>query len=200
MKDSILALQSARIGFAVTGSFCTFERAFEQMGALSAAGAEVFPILSENAYQTDTRFYTAALVREIVTAKCGRPIWHTLGEVEPIGPKKLLDLLIIAPCTGNTLGKLAGGIIDTSPVMAAKSQLRNGRPVLLAIATNDGLALAAKNIGMLMTMRNVYFVPYGQDDPQRKPYSLVAHMDALPEAAGEAIQGRQIQPILRVYE
>ena len=133
-----------------------------------------------------------------LSAICGREIWHTLPEVEPIGPQKLLDLLIVAPCTGNTLGKLAGGIIDTPVVMAVKSHLRNGRPVLIAVSTNDGLFLCARNIGALMACRHFYFVPYRQDSPDKKPCSLVARMDLILESAQAALDGRQLQPVLRV--
>lgn len=192
-------LHGCKIGFAITGSFCTFDKAFDAMETLAAWGAEIYPILSENAYELNTRFYQADEVRRYVHEISGRPAWHTLNQVEPIGPKKLLDLLIIAPCTGNTAGKLAGGVIDTPVVMAAKSHLRNSRPVLLAMSTNDGLGLAAANIGKLMTVKNVYFVPYGQDDPAGKPTSIVAHMELIPEAASDALLGRQLQPVLREY-
>ena len=157
------------------------------------AGAEMYPIFSENAYSFDTRFYTAEKAREEMREICGRDIWHTIVEVEPIGPKKLLDLLIIAPCTGNTLGKLAYAITDTAVTMAAKAQLRNGRPVLLAISTNDGLSQSAKNIGALMPVQNVFFVPFRQDDPVGKPSSLVADLEKLPLAAQMALNGHKIE-------
>ena len=147
----------------------------------------------------DTRFFTAEQVRDTLKKATGREIWHTLQQVEPIGPQKLLDLLIVAPCTGNTLAKMAQGGVDTPASMAVKSQLRNGRPVLLAISTNDGLGVSARNIAQLLTMRHIYFVPYGQDDPEGKPASLVAHMELLAESAEAALQGKQIQPILRSY-
>ena len=178
-------LKGKRIGFAMTGSFCTFARVFEAAASLAAADAQLYPILSD-----------AEEVRRRLEDICGRPIWHTLPQVEPIGPKKLLDLLVIAPCTGNTLGKLAGGVFDTPAAMAAKSHLRNERPLLLAVSTNDGLAMSARSIGTLLAWKNVYFVPFGQDDPQRKPASLVARMESLPEAAAAALAGRQIQPLL----
>ena len=190
-------LAGKRIGFAMTGSFCTFSRVFQAAEALAAAGAELYPILSDNAWSLDTRFFSAAAVRERLETICGREIWHTLPQVEPIGPKKLLDLLIVAPCTGNTLGKLAGGIFDTPAAMAAKSHLRNDRPLLLAVSTNDGLAMSARSIGTLLAWKNVYFVPFGQDDPVKKPTSLVAAMSLIPEAAAAALAGRQLQPVLR---
>ena len=189
-------LSGRRIGFAMTGSFCTFSQVFPAAAALTQAGAELYPILSENAWSLDTRFFSAAEVRARLEAICGREIWHTLPQVEPIGPKKLLDLLIIAPCTGSTLGKLAAGIYDTPVAMAAKSHLRNDRPVLLAVSTNDGLSMSARSIGTLMAWKNVFFVPFGQDDPVKKPTSLVAHMGLIPEAAGAALVGRQLQPVL----
>lgn len=189
-------LKGKRIGFAMTGSFCTFARVFEAAASLAAADAQLYPILSDNAWTLDTRFFRAEEVRRRLEDICGRPIWHTLPQVEPIGPKKLLDLLVIAPCTGNTLGKLASGVFDTPAAMAAKSHLRNERPLLLAVSTNDGLAMSARSIGSLLAWKNVYFVPFGQDDPQRKPASLVAHMESLPEAAAAALAGRQIQPLL----
>ena len=186
-------LEGARIGCAMTGSFCTFRAAFDAWRALKQTGAEMYPIFSENAYSFDTRFYTAEKAREEMREICGRDIWHTIVEVEPIGPKKLLDLLIIAPCTGNTLGKLTYAITDTAVTMAAKAQLRNGRPVLLAISTNDGLSQSAKNIGALMPVQNVFFVPFRQDDPVGKPSSLVADLEKLPLAAQMALNGHKIE-------
>lgn len=191
-----MSLSGKRIGFAMTGSFCTFHQVFPQMERLSALGAELFPILSYHAYELDTRFYPAAEVRQRMTDIAGRAIWHTLPEVEPIGPRKLLDLLIVAPCTGNTLGKLAAGIIDTPVTMAVKSQLRNRRPVLLAVSTNDGLGASARNIGTLMNERYFYFVPYAQDDPVGKPASLVARMEQIVPAAVAALAGRQLPPLV----
>ena len=189
-------LSGKRIGFAMTGSFCTFSQVFPEAQRLADEGASLYPILSDNVWSLDTRFYTAEQVKSRLEAICGRPIWHTLPEVEPIGPKHLLDLLIVAPCTGNSLGKLAGGIIDTPVVMAAKSQLRNGGPVLLAVSTNDALAMCAKNIGALLACRNFYFVPFRQDSPEKKPASLVARFDLLFESACAALEGRQLQPLL----
>ena len=188
--------KSVRIGCAMTGSFCTFRKVFQAWQALAETGAALTPIMSLAAYESDTRFYPAAEARRIFREICGREIWHTIVETEPIGPKKLLDLLIIAPCTGNTLAKLAAGIADTPVTLAAKSHLRNGRPVLIAPSTNDGLGRNAENLGKLQAMRDFYFVPYGQDAPEGKPASLVSYFDRIPQAAQGALEGRQIQPLL----
>ena len=190
-------LNTARIGCAMTGSFCTFKRAFEAWRALAASGASLTPIMSFNAASLDTRFYPAAEAVKLFGEIAGRPPLVTLGEVEPIGPKKLLDALVIAPCTGNTLAKLAGGIADTPVTLAAKSHLRNGRPLVIAVSSNDALAQNAKNIGQLLAMRNVFFVPFAQDDPVGKPNSLVARFDLVPETLKCALENRQIQPVLR---
>ena len=189
-------LGGVRIGCAMTGSFCTFRAAFDAWRALRATGAELIPILSFNAGSLDNRFYTAADSRQILTEICGHEILDSIPAVEPIGPKKLLDLLIVAPCTGNTLAKIAAGITDTPVALAVKSHLRNARPVLLAISTNDALSGSAQNIGKLLNTRNIYFVPFRQDDPLGKPNSAVARFDLMPESANLALQGRQIQPIL----
>ena len=188
--------KSVRIGCAMTGSFCTFRKVFQAWQALAETGAALTPIMSQAAYESDTRFYPAAEARRIFREICGREIWHTIVETEPIGPKKLLDLLIIAPCTGNTLAKLAAGIADMPVTLAAKSHLRNGRPVLIAPSTNDGLGRNAENLGKLQAMRDFYFVPYGQDAPEGKPASLVSYFDRIPQAAQGALEGRQIQPLL----
>ena len=189
-------LNGVRIGCAMTGSFCTFRAVFDAWRALRATGAELIPILSFNAGSLDNRFYTAADARQILTEICGNEILDSIPAVEPIGPKKLLDLLIVAPCTGNTLAKIAAGITDTPVALAVKSHLRNNRPVLLAISTNDALSGSAQNIGKLMNTKNIYFVPFRQDDPEKKPASAVARFELLPESANLALRGRQIQPIL----
>ena len=193
--DSI-NLSGVRIGCAMTGSFCTFRAVFDAWRALRAKGAELIPILSFNAGSLDNRFYTAAESRQILTEICGHEILDSIPAVEPIGPKKLLDLLIVAPCTGNTLAKIAAGITDTPVALAVKSHLRNNRPVLLAISTNDALSGSAQNIGKLMNTKNIYFVPFRQDDPEKKPASAVARFEMLPESANLALRRRQIQPIL----
>ena len=189
-------LKNVRIGCAMTGSFCTFKQTFDAWRMLRDAGAELVPIMSFNASSTDTRFYPAVEAIREFEEICGREVLRTIPQVEPIGPKKLIDLLIVAPCTGNTLAKLANGITDTPVALAAKSHLRNGRPVLLAVSTNDALGASAQNIGRLLNAKHVYFAPFGQDDPEHKPNSAVAHFEKLPEAALLALQGEQFQPIL----
>ena len=189
-------LEGKTVGFAMTGSFCTFARVIEQIRALSALGAKLVPIMSRTAADTDTRFGRAADIDAEIEEICGRKILTTVFETEPIGPKGYLDLLIVAPCTGNSLAKLAAGIADTSVTMAVKAHLRNAKPVLLAVSTNDGLANAAKNIGSLLNYKNVFFVPFGQDDYIKKPTSLVADVTKIPAAACDALDYKQIQPIL----
>lgn len=184
------------IGFAMTGSFCTFEAAFEALEELVKEYKFVIPILSEISAETDTRFGKAEDHVERIWKLCGRRPWTSIKEVEPIGPKGLLDLLVIAPCTGNTLGKLAGGITDSTVTMAAKAHLRNEKPVLVAVSTNDGLGASGRNIMELMNRKHIYMVPFGQDDPTGKPNSLKANMSMIPKAASAALEGRQLQPVL----
>ena len=183
------------IGFALCGSFCTYSKVFPIMEALTKEHT-VIPIFSDNSYCTDSRFGSAEDHIRKAENICGRPVLHTISEVEPIGPKKLLDILVIAPCTGNTLAKLAHSIADTPVTMAAKSHLRNGRPVLVGISTNDALAGAAENIGKLLGRKNYYFVPFRQDDPAGKPTSIVADYEQIPQAIEAAVNGKQLQPIL----
>ena len=183
------------IGFAMCGSFCTYSSVFPVMKTL-AKEHTVIPIFSHNAYTIDSRFGTAQDHIQLASEICGREPLHTIAQVEPIGPKKLLDILIIAPCTGNTLAKLAHSIADGPVTMAVKSHLRNGRPVLIAVSTNDALAGAAENIGKLLGKKHYYFVPFGQDDPERKPTSMVADFTKIPQALKLAQIGQQIQPIL----
>lgn len=183
------------IGFAMCGSFCTYAAVFPIMEAL-ANDHTVIPIFSPVSYATDTRFGKAETHRHHAAQICGSEPLHTIAQVEPIGPKQLLDALIIAPCTGNTLAKLAHGIADTSVTMAAKSHLRNGRPVLIAVSTNDALAAASENIGRLLARKNYYFVPFRQDDATGKPTSMVADFEKIPEALRAALENRQLQPIL----
>lgn len=186
-----------KIGFAVTGSFCTFSRAFEQMKILREMNAEIIPVLSFSGSSTDTRFGTAADNIEKITEICGRRPVMTIEDAEPIGPKKMTDVMLVAPCTGNTLAKLAGSITDSPVTMAVKSHLRNSKPVILNISTNDALAGSLKNIGMLMNMKNYYFVPFSQDDSRKKPSSLVADFTLIPDTISSAINGVQIQPVVR---
>lgn len=183
------------IGFALCGSFCTFHKVFPIMQAL-AAQHTVIPIFSHSAYTIDSRFGTAQSHIRQAEQICGRSPICTIAQAEPIGPKKLLDILVIAPCTGNTLAKLAHGIADGPVTMAVKSHLRNGRPVVVAVSTNDALSGAAENIGKLLGRKNFYFVPFGQDDPAGKPTSMVAHFEMIPQTVESAAQNRQIQPIL----
>ena len=183
------------IGFAVCGSFCTYSIVFPVMEQLSREH-HVTPIFSDAAYSVDSRFGTAR--EHIVMAEtiCGTPPLHTLAQVEPVGPKKLFDILIIAPCTGNTLAKLAHSIADTPVTMAAKSHLRNGRPILVAVSSNDALAGAAAGIGLLMNRRGIYFVPFEQDDHRAKPTSCVADFTQILPAAEAALEGRQLEPMV----
>lgn len=183
------------IGFALCGSYCTYDRVFPVIEALSKEN-KVIPILSEAAYATDSRFGTAEHWKRKLEEICGCPPLHLISQVEPIGPKGLLDILVIAPCTGNTLAKLAHSIADGPVTMAAKSHLRNGRPVLVAVSTNDGLAGAGENIGRLLSRKHYYFVPFGQDDPLKKPTSLIADFARIPQAMEGAMAGQQIQPML----
>ena len=184
------------VGFALTGSFCTFSKALKALEEVAARYEHVTPILSERSGSTDSRFGRGEEFKDEMERICGRPAVDTIGKAEPIGPKKLLDVLVICPCTGNTLAKLAAGIADSSVTMAAKSHLRNGRPLVLAVSTNDGLAGAAKNIGSLLDKKHVYFVPFGQDDPAEKPTSLVADFSQVPAAVDAALRGEQLQPLL----
>lgn len=184
-----------KIGFAMCGSFCTFSQVFPVMEAL-AKEHSVMPIFSDTVYTTDTRFGKANEHIRRATEICGAAPIHTIFQAEPIGPKKLLDALIIAPCTGNTLAKLSRGIADTAVTMAAKSHLRNGRPVVIAISTNDALAGAAENIGRLLVRKHHYFVPFGQDDAFNKPTSMVADFKQLAETLDAALAGQQIQPLI----
>ena len=189
-------MDKTRVGFALTGSFCTIESALDALEATVRRWPDTRAILSETAGSTDTRFGTAADLRQRLEALTGRAVIDSIPTAEPIGPKGLLDVLVIAPCTGNTLAKLANGIADTSVTMAAKAHLRNGRPVVLAVSTNDGLAGAARNIGELLCRKHYYFVPFRQDDPAEKPASLVADLRLVPDTAAAALEGKQLQPLL----
>lgn len=183
-------------GFALCGSFCTIADAVKQIFELKKLGMQIIPIMSQIVYSTDNRFNNAKELREEIEEICGEKIIHTVVGAEPIGPKKLLDILIVAPCTGNTLAKLSNGITDTSVTMAVKAHLRNNRPVVIAPATNDALSASAQNIGRLLNVKNIYFVPYGQDDPYKKSTSLIADFTKIPETVKFALEGKQIQPLL----
>ena len=184
------------VGFALCGSFCTHARAMEALEQVKARFARVVPIVSETVAATDTRFGAAHDLMREVERICDHRVIATVKGAEPIGPQKLLDLLIICPCTGNTLGKLAAGVTDSSVTMAAKAHLRNGRPLVLAPSTNDGLSASAGSIGALLNRKYIYFVPFGQDDPEKKPASLVADFAQVADAAQAALEGRQLQPLL----
>lgn len=184
------------IGFAMCGSFCTFKKVIPQMQVLIDAGFKIQPIMSFTAYDTDTRFGSAEAFHKEIEGICEKKIWHTLTEVEPIGPKKLLDLLIIEPATGNTLAKLAGGIADTPVTLAAKAHARNGKPTLIAVSTNDGLSGNTGNIGKLLMARGYYFLPLRQDNSAQKPTSVVADFSRTHEYAVAALSGIQLQPLL----
>ena len=183
------------IGFALCGSFCTFSAVFPVMRKLSEE-YDLIPIFSQAASTVSSRFGTPEEFRARAKDICGKPPLDTIAQVEPIGPKKLLDALVIAPCTGNTLAKLSHSIADTPVTMAAKSHLRNGRPIVIALSTNDGLAGAAENIGKLLARKHYYFVPFRQDDPAGKPTSLAADFTLLPQTLRLALEGKQIQHIL----
>ena len=189
-------MSKTRIGFALTGSYCTFQRAFRAMEQLVEEGYAVTPVLSFAVLDRDTRFYSKEAVHDILLKITGNEPICTMQDAEPIGPKKLLDAYVIAPMTGVSLGKMAHGIFDTPALLGAKSHLRNGRPVLIAPSTNDGLSTSAENIGKILVMRNVYFVPFGQDDPVGKPRSLVADFDKISAALSAALAGAQLQPML----
>lgn len=189
-------LTQVKLGFALTGSFCTFRKVIDEMRKISGSGVELIPIMSHNASSIDTRFGKAKDFVGEIEDICRRKVIDKISEAEPIGPKKLLDALLIAPCTGNTLGKLACGVTDTSVTMAAKASLRNHRPVIIAPSTNDALGASAKNIGFLMNSKNIYFVPFAQDDPISKTTSMVAKWDLLLPAVDAALEGRQLQPVI----
>ncbi len=188
--------EKIKVGFAVCGSFCTFEKAFETAENLVAKGYDLTPIMSFNARNISTRFGNCEENALKLEKICGKKVLSTIEEVEPIGPKKSFDILVVAPCTSNTLSKLAVGITDTPVTMAVKSHVRNSRPVLIALATNDALAASGKNIGTLMNYRNYYFVPYSQDDYMQKPYSMIARFETLEKSLELALLNKQIQPLI----
>ena len=189
-------MRKERVGFAVCGSFCTHRAVLDALRQLTEIYETVIPIASENTAVTDTRFGMADHLMEELKKMTGREVLRDISSVEPIGPKRLLDILVIAPATGNTIAKLAAGITDTTVTMAAKAHLRNGRPVVIAMASNDALSAGAKNIGELLVRKNYFFVPFRQDDPFGKPCSLVADFEKLPETVDAALTGKQVQPIL----
>lgn len=192
----MIDLKGVKIAFVMTGSFCTFDKAFKQARILKELGAELIPVMSFNAFSLNTRFGSAEENAAILEEICGRKVIATIEDAEPIGPKKMADIMIVAPCTGNTLAKLAMSITDTPATMAVKSHIRNSRPVILAVSTNDALAGSCKNLGALMNIKNYYFVPLTQDDYANKPTSLVSDYELLPLTTESALRGNQLQPIL----
>lgn len=191
-----MLLKGVRVGYALTGSFCTFDKAIPQIEKLVNEGADVTPIISGSVNEFDTRFGRAEDFKNTIQTLTGKKPVSTIVEAEPIGPKALLDILVIAPCTGNTIAKIANAVTDTTVTMACKAHLRNMRPVVMAISTNDGLSANAKNIGVLLNTKNIYMVPFGQDDPVKKCNSLVADFELILPTVLNAMQNSQIQPIL----
>ena len=184
-----------KIGYCITASHCTFRRSLDVLARLVAEGADVVPIMSENAYYRDTRFFAAEDFSRRVEALTGRTVIHTVADAEPLGPAEPLELLIVAPCTGNTLAKVAQGITDTAATMAIKAHLRSDRPLLLAIASNDALSANLANIALVMQRPSVYLVPMKQDDPTGKPHSLVAELERIPECIAALEEGRRVRPL-----
>ncbi len=196
MNEGEIKEEKYKIGFAVTGSFCTFKRIIPVMESLAKAGHTVYPILSPSVANTDTRFGKAEDFKKTFEEVTGNKPMLDISSVEPIGPKKMLDILVIAPCTGNTLAKMANGIADTAVTLAVKSHLRNNRPVVVAVSTNDGLGANAQNIGKLMARKHIYMVPFEQDDCIEKENSLVANFEMTESAVYAAMNGSQLEPML----
>ena len=188
------------IGYALTGSFCTFKETIEQIKNLVALNAKVYPVFSFNSQNIDTRFGKAEDFMKEIEEITGNKIIKTIEEAEPIGPKNNLDAFVIAPCTGNTLAKLNAGICDTPVLMASKAHIRNNKPLIIAVSTNDALGANMQNIGTMINKKNVYFVPFGQDDYEKKPRSMVAHFNDIPKTISQALKGKQIQPIIKEYK
>lgn len=191
-----MKIEGLKIGFALTGSSCNFSAIFPIIEELANKGGDVYPIISHAVDTFDTRFGTAEEWKEKLKKITGKELITTIVEAEPVGPKLNLDVLVVAPCTGNTAAKLANAVTDTSVTMACKAHLRNQRPLVIAIATNDGLGANAKNIGLLLNTKNIYFVPFGQDDALNKPNSLIAKFDKIEETIEKALEGKQVQPLL----
>ncbi|MDO5389895.1 MAG: dipicolinate synthase subunit B [Eubacteriales bacterium] len=191
-----MSLSGKKIGVAITGSFCTYEKVFEELQKLTEEGAFVQTIFSDAAKSIDSRFGKAEDFIKKAEKITGNPPIMTISDAEPIGPGSLLDILVILPCTGNTIAKLANGITDTPVLMAAKAHLRNNKPLLISISTNDALGLNMKNIGLLLNAKNIYFIPFGQDNPHKKPNSMIAHTNLLLPSLKAALEGRQYQPVI----
>ena len=192
-----MSVNGKNVGFALTGSFCTYDRIFPELEALVHAKANVYPIFSTHAQTTDSRFGNANDFIEKAYLLTGKKPITTIVDAEPLGPNNLLDILIIAPCTGNTLSKLTYGITDTPVLMAVKGHLRNNKPVVISVATNDALSTNMKNIGILLNTKNIYFVPFGQDNYKGKPNSMIAHTKLILPTIEEALEGRQLQPVIQ---
>ncbi len=192
-------ISGCRVGVAVTGSFCTFSKIYKAVQEITAQGAKIIPIFSNSVQSIDSRFGKSADWIKVFSDLSEHPPVFTIQEAEPIGPKNLLDILLIAPCTGNTLAKLANGVTDTPVLMAAKGHLRNNKPVVIFLSSNDSLGSNLKNIGLLMNSKNIYFVPFGQDSPEGKPNSMVSHTEQIIPALEEALDGRQLQPVVKPY-
>ena len=191
-----MSLSGCNCGVAITGSFCTFDKVKIEIREMKQVFGDIVPIFSNSAASYDTRFGTAEKMREDIEEITGHKIIDTIMGAEPIGPKGYLDAMVIAPCTGNTLAKLANGITDSPVLMAAKAHLRNNKPLIISISTNDAMGINFKNIGLLMNMKNIYFVPFAQDDPVKKPNSLIANLKLIPDTIEMAMQGKQIEPVL----
>lgn len=191
-----MKFNECKIGFGITGSFCTFGRVKNELEKMAEAGADITPVFSFNTQITNTRFADAVKFVNEIEKICGKAGMKTIAQAEPVGPKALFDVMVIAPCTGNTLAKLCAGITDSPVLMAAKAHLRNERPLVISVSTNDALGINFKNIGYLMNMKNVYFVPFGQDDPVKKPKSMIGDMSKIPDAVEAALEGRQLQPVI----
>jgi len=190
-------MNNKNIGFAITGSFCTFKKILPCIQKLIEQGNDITPIFSYTVSQMDTRFYKASEFAQDIEALTGKKAITTIADAEPIGPKNNLDIMIIAPCTGNTLAKLNNAITDTPVLMAVKAHMRNNKPLLIAVSTNDALSSNAKNLGELLGKKNIYFVPFAQDDYIKKCNSLIADYELIDTSADAAIEGRQLQPIIR---
>lgn len=195
-----MELKGKKIGIAFSGSFCTFDKVFRELEHLKETGAEIYPIFSDAAAGIESRFGRPGDFLKRAQEITGRKAILSIEGAEPIGPKGYLDILAIIPCTGNTAAKLANGITDTAVLMAAKAHLRNGKPLVIFISTNDGLGMNMKNIGTLLNTKNIYFVPFGQDDADKKPNSLVAHCEKIVPTLEMALEGRQLQPLLALQE
>lgn len=191
-----MSLVGVKIGIGITGSHCSFEQVYRVLQDLNDQGADLYPIMSFAAYSNDTKFGLAEDWNKKFMDLTGKPLVNTIAGAEPIGPTAFLDIMVVAPCTGNTMARMANGITDTPVTMACKAHLRNGKPVVIAMATNDGLGATARNLATLLNSKNIYFVPFGQDNAEKKPNSLVCDFDLISPTVEEALKGRQLQPIL----